>query len=244
MTTKRRRPSSGSSSGIIGFGILVVIGLAVQYYWWFLGAAALVGLFFAARALYRHLRERQAAAAREAEELAYRADRQYRWARRGDSRGVYGDAGAELMRSITPEPPALDSAAPQADVKIAAIANSSEQLTKMVADKPPGWRWAAFASVLVQRRAAVRSRLRGYELGCTASNGARARSGVEVAHFVTGCMDELSRLVSQVEAFMLTPAFIGAFGERGDESTADADGIVHTANRLMDYHDRFLRLAE
>jgi hypothetical protein len=34
------------------------------------------------------------------------------------------------------------------------------------------------------------------------------------------------------------------FGSRDDESTADADGIVHVANRLMDYHDRFLELAE
>ena len=31
---------------------------------------------------------------------------------------------------------------------------------------------------------------------------------------------------------------------KGDESTADADGILHVANRLMDYHERFLTLAE
>ncbi len=114
----------------------------------------------------------------------------------------------------------------------------------MLAEKPPGWRWAAFASVLVQRREAVRPRLRDCELGYTTSSGARAHSGVEVARFVTDCMNELGQLVNQVEAFMLAPAFMGVFGERGDESTADADGIVHTANRLMDYHDRFLNVAE
>jgi hypothetical protein len=34
------------------------------------------------------------------------------------------------------------------------------------------------------------------------------------------------------------------FGEPGDEGSADADGILHAANRLMDYHERFLGLAE
>ena len=34
------------------------------------------------------------------------------------------------------------------------------------------------------------------------------------------------------------------FGEPDDEGRADADGILHSANRLMDYHERFLGLAE
>ena len=57
-------------------------------------------------------------------------------------------------------------------------------------------------------------------------------------------MDELGALVGQVESFMLAPAFIWAFGSPSDEATADADGVVHVANRLMDYHERFLALAE
>jgi hypothetical protein len=36
---------------------------------------------------------------------------------------------------------------------------------------------------------------------------------------------------------MLTPAFVGVFGEPGDEGSADADAILHAANRLMDYHE-------
>ncbi len=43
---------------------------------------------------------------------------------------------------------------------------------------------------------------------------------------------------------MLTPAFVAMFGDPRDESTADADAIVHAANRLMDFHERFLALAE
>ena len=66
----------------------------------------------------------------------------------------------------------------------------------------------------------------------------------EVGRFVLDRMDELLTLVSQVESFMLTPAFVGVFGEPGDEGSADADDIRHAANRLMDYHERFLGLAE
>jgi hypothetical protein len=70
--------------------VLLVIGLIVKFFWWLLAAAAAVGLFFAVRALVRYLQERRAAAARNAEEIAYRADRQNRMAQRGDTRGVYG----------------------------------------------------------------------------------------------------------------------------------------------------------
>jgi hypothetical protein len=221
----------------------LVVGLIVKFFWWLVAVAAAVGLFFAVRALIRYVQERRAVAAREAEEIAYRADRQNRMAQWGDARGVYGVAGAELMRDIAPEPLVMPSDMPD-DVVIAALANTPDELTKLLADRPPGWRWAAFASVLVQRRAAVRSRVRDVRLGYATPSGRGAVSGAEVAHFVTASMDELVKLVGQTEAFMLTPAFMEVFGQHGDESTADGEGIVQVANRLMDYHERFLALAE
>ncbi|MCV7011308.1 hypothetical protein H7I40_02750 [Mycolicibacterium madagascariense] len=220
------------------FGVLLVIGLIVKFFWWLLAAAAAVGLFFAARAVTRHVQERRAAARREAEEIAYRADRQNRLAQRGDARGVYGVEGAALMRDFSPQPPPVPP-----DGTIAGVANTAGELTTLLADKPPGWRWAVFASVLVQRQATVRSRVRDVRLGYATPSG-RASSGAEVARFVTARMDELVKLVGQTEAFMQTPAFMEVFGHRDDESTADAEGIVQVANRLMDYHDRFLALAE
>lgn len=235
----REAPAGGAGF----FGTLLLIGLIVQFFWWFVTAVALVALVFAACALARHVRERRAAAAREAAELAYRADRQNQWARRGDSRGVYGVAGAELMRSISPALP-LPSDAADIDIKVATVASTPGGLTRLLAEKTPGWRWAAFVSVLVQRRAAVQSRLRDCRLGYSTCTGVDTYSGFEVGSFVTDCMGEMDQLVAQVKAFMSTPAFMEVFGSRDDESTADADGIVHVANRLMDYHQRFLDLAE
>ena len=245
MSAKRRSRSSGGSSGgaVALFGLLLVAGVIVKFFWWLVAVAAAVGLFYGVRALMRYVQERRAAAAREADEIAYRADRQNRMAQRGDTRGVYGVAGAELMRDISPEPPNLTPDAADG-VTIAAVADTADGLNRLLTDKPPGWRWAAFASVLVQRRSAVNARIRDVRLGYATPGGRHAGSGGEVAHFVTASMDELVKLVGQTEAFMLTPAFMEVFGQRGDESTADADGIVQVANRLMDYHERFLALAE
>lgn len=244
MAKRGSRSSGGSSGGVVAvFGLLLVLGFIVKFFWWLVAAAAAVGLFFAVRAVVRHVQQRRVAAAREAEEIAYRADRQNRMAQRGDARGVYGVAGADLMRDFTCEPPAMPSGAPDG-VVIARLADTGDELAQLLADKAPGWRWAVFASVLVQRRAAVRSRLRDVRLGYATPTGGYPVSGGDVAYFATAGMEELAKLVDQTEAFMLTPAFMEVFGRRGDESTADAEGIVQVANRLMDYHERFLVLAE
>jgi hypothetical protein len=239
--SRRRERSLGV---VVAFGALLLVGLAVKLFGWLVAVAAVGGLFFAASALARNVSERKAVAARQAKELAYRADRQHQWARRGDSRGVYGVSGAELMRSVSPEPPPMSSDVPDEELEVAAVVTTPDGLTTLLAEKALGWRWAAFASVLVQRRATVQSRLRDCALGYATPTGMRAHGGIEVGRFVTGRMEDLSHLVDQVEAFMLTPAFMAVFGSRCDASTADADGIVHVANRLMDYHERFLELAE
>ena len=148
------------------------------------------------------------------------------------------------MQSVAPGPSLEPPEDSDPEHPIAGVAHTSAELSTLLADKPAGWRWAAFASVLVQRRAAVQSRLLDCELGYATPVGPGVNSGIEVASFATACMSELVRLVGQVEAFMLTPAFMGVFGKPGDERTADAEGIVHVANRLMDYHEQFLKLAE
>ena len=149
------------------------------------------------------------------------------------------------MRTVSPEPnveTAFDEAT--AYPQTAVIASTPEDLATLLAEKLPCWRWAAFASVLVQRRAELESRLYDNQLGYAAPSGERAPGGTEVGRFVLDRMDELLTLAGQMESFMLTPAFVGVFGEPGDEGSADADGILHAANRLMDYHERFLGLAE
>src|SRR5271170_6574896 len=213
--------------------------------WWVVALAGLGGLYFAIRARAIRGRKHPKVSSEVSAELSRRADQQNRWALRGDTRGVYGAKGAELMRGISPEPnidAELDKAT--AYPQTAVIVSTPEDLATLLAEKLPCWRWAAFVSVLVQRRAELESRLHDNQLGYAAPSGERAPGGAEVGRFVVDRMDELLTLVGQVESFMLTPAFVGVFGGPGDEGSADADGILHAANRVMDYHERFLGLAE
>jgi hypothetical protein len=79
------------------FGIMVIIGIIVKFFWWILGALILTGLFFLVRALAREDAIRRAATARRQAEIAARADTQHRWVLQGDDRGVYGDYPIPLI---------------------------------------------------------------------------------------------------------------------------------------------------
>jgi hypothetical protein len=213
-----RRQSDGGAGFAVVFVVLLVVGLIIKYFWWIAGAAALVGAFVAVRAIVRNVEQRRIEAAERDAELARRAEQQHRWTLRGDSRGVYGPAGARAMRSVSPTPPELGTSDEASQsTQVAAVAYTADDLAKLVRERPPCWRWAAFASVLVQRRAALQARLHDSALGFTTPTGVRLHSGAEVKYFVTERMDELSQLVEQVENFMLAPAFVGMFGDPDDE---------------------------
>ncbi len=236
----------GMLVGIAGLGIiaLVALSLVVKFFWQLTVVGVVVGLVFGGRALARRVRERREIARSNADEIAYRAERQDRMARRGDRRGVYGDDGATLMDSVAPEPSLPGSDTPDPKGPVATVATTADGLAALFADKPREWRWAAFASVLVQRRAAVQARLRDCLLGFAVPGGTRISGGVQAAGFIGERMEDMLQIGTQVNDFMLTPAFKEVFGSPDDGDSADPDGIVQVGNRLMDYHDRFLALAE
>jgi hypothetical protein len=128
--------------------------------WCVVALAGLGGLYCAIRARAVTGRKHPEVSSEVSAELIRRADQQNRWTMRGDTRGVYGAKGAELMRSVSPEPNVdtkLDKAT--AYPQTAVIASTPEDLAALLAEKLPCWRWAAFVSVLVQRRAELESRL-------------------------------------------------------------------------------------
>ncbi|MCB0949557.1 MAG: hypothetical protein KDB44_09820 [Mycobacterium sp.] len=242
----RRRSNSGGGFAVV-FVALLVVAVIVEFFWWIVGAAALVGVFFAGRALFREAaRRREVAEEREAA-LRRRADRQHRWLLTGDSRGLYGPEGASAMSTVCPPPLTPDDENPEAQEipAIATLADTADELTVLMAEKPPQWRMAVFASVLVQRMTPLLPRLRDSELGFRPTPpGRQVSSGPQLAYILLSLLDELLSTIRQLESFMSAPAFMGSFGDHADESTADPAAIAHTANRLMDYHDRFLELSE
>jgi hypothetical protein len=97
----KSRANSGGGFGAL-FGLMLIVWVIVKLFWWIVGAAALVGLFFLARAIVRWYDRRAAESARYRAELAARADQQHNWVLHGDDRGIYGVAGADLMHYLYP----------------------------------------------------------------------------------------------------------------------------------------------
>jgi fatty acid desaturase len=87
--------------------LLLIVGFVGAYFWWIVAIAAVAALVWMAQRAFREIEAEEAAEARRAQAearrqaaVAKRADQQHRWVLQGDDRGVYGPAGAELMRDI------------------------------------------------------------------------------------------------------------------------------------------------
>ena len=237
----------GGQRWFLAAGLGSAVGVVLILCAYLLGpVAALVvatGLFFGGRALYPRVRGQVDSRRRRTEEVRARADEQHRWASRGDIRGVYGTEGAALMRAASPPPsapPQIDP--PGEDLVVADVVHTQAELGAMLTEKPPAWRYAAFVSILVQRRAVLLDRIRVARMGFARSTGETVRTDLEAGLFFSERFSDLGQLIDHLDSFMLAPAFQGVFGDR--EEHADADGIVHAAHRLMDYHDQLLALTE
>lgn len=157
-------------------------------------------------------------------------------------------AAEAMTRPIDPTPKRLLPPHENAAL-VAQVATTQEALSRLIADKPAAWPWAVFTSVLLQRRSAVQARLRAFVSGYQPRPGVPPISGQEYTQTVGQALTTISDVAEQIDQFMLSPAFLGAFGDDrkdGDDSSADADAdaIVGVANRLMDYHESFLLQAE
>ncbi len=148
-----------------------------------------------------------------------------------------------LARPIDPTPRRLLPPHEKAAI-IAQVATTDEALSRLTADKPPAWPWATFTSVLVQRRNGVAPRLRAVASGYQPHPGPAPLSGRAYSATAYQAMTSVVDIVAQLEPFMRSPAFEGAFGTLSDDADADPTAIISAANRFMDYHDNLLLHAE
>ncbi|MCW2594029.1 MAG: hypothetical protein JWQ86_6456 [Mycobacterium sp.] len=130
------------------------------------------------------------------------------------------------------------------EVPTANIVPTLEALSQMLDQKPTCWRFAAFASILFQRWAAVEERRVRLVLRYRADPSRRLRFNREVALFVAEQLELATTSSKRWTPSCAAPTFMEVFGDPADESTAGANGIVRIAHRLADYYDRFLELAE
>jgi hypothetical protein len=214
--------SGGARAGMVAGGVLLFVGMFNQ--WWLLGIAGAVVIAGVGWVMY--------SADRPQAELAP-------WPMPADLR----DLAAALARPIDPTPQRVLPPHEKTAV-IAKVATTEKEFANLVADKPPAWPWALFTSVVLRRRNAVAARLRAVASGYQPHPGTAPLSGRAYSGVVYTAMTAIVDLVAQMEQFMLSPAFEGAFGKYTDDSDADPDAIISVANRLMDYHDLLLRHAE
>ena len=127
---------------------------------------------------------------------------------------------------------------------VAQVAATPDALKKLIADKPPAWPWAVFTSVMVQRRNAVQDRLRAVASGYQPRPGGNPLSGQAYFTVASAAIQAVTDLLEQLDQFVHSPAFKGGFAEDQSDDYADAGAIVSAANRLMDYHEKFLTQAE
>ncbi len=153
----------------------------------------------------------------------------------------YRSQAEALARPIDPTPQRL-LPPDEKSAMIARVETTGEGLSRLIAEKPPAWPWAAFTSVLVQRRNALQGRLRTVVSGYQPRSGLPALSGAAYSQLGHHVLRTILDTVAQLEGFMLSPAFTGTL-ETGEDSI-DADAIAGLANRLMDYHQTFLTEAE
>lgn len=129
-------------------------------------------------------------------------------------------------------------------VSVAVIVPTPDLLKQMLQEKPACWTWAAFASVVFQRWAAVEERKINQVLGSPVQPTSRLQTGPEVALLVARHIRDADDLIAEVGVFLRAPNFTEVFGTTDDESTADAEGILRAANQLGDYYERLLEVAE
>ena len=203
-------------------GVLLLVGMFNQ--WWLLGIAGAVVIGGVGWVMYSADRRRA--------ELAP-------WPMPADLR----ELAAALARPIDPTPRRVLPPHEKTAI-IAKVATTEKEFDRLVADKPPAWPWALFTSVVLRRRNAIAARLRAVASGYQPHPGTPPLSGRAYSAVVYTAMTSVVDLVAQLEQFMLSPAFEGAFGKFSDDSDADAGAIISVANRLMDYHDGLLIHAE
>lgn len=237
------QPSDGSVFlGILG--VLFIVALVIKYIWWFVGAAVLAGVVAAVVALVKEEQKRRELAEDEAAErefdLQRSAERQQRWTVMGDKRAIYGEKGAAAMHALRED---SEGKVAQDDSPVARLATTAAELDVLIQEKPQAWPHALFASILVQRTTPLLTRLRDSELGFTAPSSTVTLEPRQLAPMVVNLIDEMIATAHQVESFVMTPAFMGAFADV-DDSGPDAEAIAHIAHRTADYLERLLDISE
>ena len=154
----------------------------------------------------------------------------------------FRSAVENLARVFGPRPKRLLPPDPKA-ASFAQVVSTKADLDRLLADKPPLWAWAAFASSLLQQRNSVVPRLRNCASGYQPRPGTPL-SGHTYAGLARQTMLGIGEQLGHLTTFMLSPAFTALTADASGGNPVDPNAIPHMSSRLMEYHGNFISLAE
>lgn len=147
-----------------------------------------------------------------------------------------------LVSPFGPRPSRLLPPDPSA-AAIAQVVSTKDELSRMVAEKPPLWAWAAFASSLLQQHNSLVPRLRD------CASGYQPRPGVPLAgKAYAGISQQTAHRIAEhrvhLQGFLHGPVMTAFVNNSAAGRPIDPSTIWHIAGRLMEYHADFLDMAE
>lgn len=127
------------------------------------------------------------------------------------------------------------------NLEAARIADTPEALQELFNTRPPAWEFLIYASVLKQRRDALETQRRDYEIAYGAATGETVRDPAELRELAVRTLHEVEQTAETFNKLLAPEAFSAAFGEPG--TPGDAERILHLGQRFMDQYERFLQIA-
>lgn len=131
----------------------------------------------------------------------------------------------------------------QRDIEIAAVAETPEQLQSLINNKPQYWIWAAFASVLVQRKNALQPLLNAHRDSVTPAPRRRMGTTDELRLLAAEVSDEVVRLAENFTLYMNAPPFQRLFTDCDLYDEPSPAIITRVAATVIDFYEANLLLA-
>ncbi|MCV7281954.1 hypothetical protein H7J88_20200 [Mycolicibacterium flavescens] len=128
--------------------------------------------------------------------------------------------------------------------RIADVVPTLDLVEPMIRDKPVCWSWAAFASVVFHRWAALEERKIRQVLGSPVMPEGVLLSDPDVAWFVSERLCDAENALAKFVSLLADPAFAGVFGAPNNEDGADGPAIVAAAHVFGDCYQQMLSNAE
>ena len=127
--------------------------------------------------------------------------------------------------SVSPEP------------MITVVPRTSDERRKLLTQRPFAWEYLLYASVLLERRAAIEDKWRDNEIRYARETGT-VMDDATAMRYLSTATQQVGLIASGITRVLDSDAQIAAFGDL--ESPADPEGIEHLAVRLIGVYEEFL----